>query len=95
MDFSAVNLPHAGSNQMQVVILEAGNGRLGMFMSDVGLFETSELNLVWYGTNEGATGFVFASIPFVLGSKQIGPISVAKYYSYLIRVGPKPTRATD
>lgn len=43
MDFSAVNLPHAGSNQMQVVILEAGNGRLGMFMNE---YLTRELSFV-------------------------------------------------
>ncbi|CAM0912071.1 unnamed protein product [Alopecurus aequalis] len=33
MDFSAVNLP-PGTNGMQVVILEAGKGRIGMFMNE-------------------------------------------------------------
>ncbi|KAM0885519.1 hypothetical protein ACQ4PT_030280 [Festuca glaucescens] len=42
MDFSAVDLP-PGSNQMQVIILEAGNGRLGMFMNE---YLTRELSYV-------------------------------------------------
>jgi hypothetical protein len=39
MDFSAVSLP-SGTNEMQVVIVEAGKGRLGMFMNE---YPTHEL----------------------------------------------------
>jgi hypothetical protein len=42
MDFSVVNLP-PGTNEMQVAILEAGKGRLGMFMNE---YMTNELSYV-------------------------------------------------